>query len=172
MECVPFIGTHIEHFLCSAKAEEWITAEWELEFLLKSYPEGCFAFLDAGQPTGFITAIKYANSAWIGNLLVLPDFRRRGLGRALMEQVLSRLETSGIETVWLTASADGAHLYRTLGFTRIDRVQRWRGVGVGTVNSIRPVSPAAAVLYRQPGVGRLPAGNLRCIACYRQHRNG
>ena len=153
MELVPFRHAYIDAFLRSAVAEGWITDEWELDFLLKSYPEGCFVVLDAGQPTGFITAIKYAQSAWIGNLLVLPAFRRRGLGMALMEQVLRRLETSGTETVWLTASADGAGLYRTLGFSRIDRVLRWRGVGVGTVNSIRPVSSAAAVCIDSLGWG-------------------
>ncbi len=129
MEIVPFNYTHFDCFLSSAKGEGWITAARELDFLLRNYPEGCLAVLDAGQPTAFITAIRYLNSAWIGNLLVLPAYRQRGLGRSLMERVLRHLELSGCETVWLTASAAGAHLYRSLGFRQIDSIRRWRGLG-------------------------------------------
>jgi len=127
MELVPFKRAHIESFLLGAVAEGWVSDQQEMEFLLNTYPAGCLVNLDDGEPTAFITAIKYERSAWIGNLLVLPGFRQRGLGRALMEKVLHCLEFSGAETVWLTASADGAHLYKTLGFMQIDRVQRWRG---------------------------------------------
>ncbi|HXC93821.1 MAG TPA: GNAT family N-acetyltransferase [Geobacteraceae bacterium] len=129
MELIPFNRSHFESFLCAAKAEGWITDQREIEFLLAAYPEGCLVFLDVSQPVGFITAILYAKSAWIGNLLVLPEYRGRGGGRLLMQRVLDCLDLSGCETVWLTASADGAHLYRALGFKQIDRVQRWKGFG-------------------------------------------
>jgi len=153
MECVPFRHAYIDAFLYSAAAEGWITDQVELDFLLAACPEGCLVSLCAGKPAAFITALRYERSAWIGNLLVLPAFRQRGLGRRLMEQVLSWLESSGAETVWLTASADGAHLYRTLGFMQLDRVQRWRGVGQGALPGIKPVSPAAAVCIDSLGWG-------------------
>ena len=153
MDFVPFRHAYIDAFLRSAAAEGWITAQAELEFLLKACPDGCLVQLSEGMPVAFITALRYEHSAWIGNLLVMPGFRRQGLGRALMEEVLRRLEASGTETVWLTASADGAGLYRSLGFLQIDRVQRWRGVGVGTAITTRPVSPAAAVCIDSLGWG-------------------
>lgn len=129
MEIAPFSCAHIESFLSSARQEEWITGRREIEFLLSSYPEGCLVVLDAGQPTAFVTTIRYGKSAWIGNLLVLPERRGRGIGRSLMEKVLAGLDGAACETVWLTASAAGAPLYRTLGFAQIDRVQRWQGSG-------------------------------------------
>ena len=153
MELVPFKRAYIDAFLGSAAAEGWITTQAELEFLLSACPDCCLVCLFEGKPAAFITALRYERSAWIGNLLVLPAFRGRGLGRGLMEQVLRRLETSGAETVWLTASAAGAHLYRTLGFTRIDRVQRWRGSGRGTIASIKAVSPATAAFIDSLGWG-------------------
>lgn len=128
MEIVPFNNSHIASFLNSARLERWITDLQELEFLLNTYANGCLAVLCKGQLAGFITAIRYVRSAWIGNLLVLPEYRNKGLGRALIEKVLQSLDNSGCETVWLTASADGIHLYETLGFMQIDTVQRWRGV--------------------------------------------
>ena len=127
METLPFNRFHCESFLRGAEAEGWITDRREIDFLLAAYPEGCLVSLDNDRPAGFITAIRYAKSAWIGNLLVLPEYRCRGIGRGLMQKVLQSLDRSGCETVWLTASADGAHLYGTLGFMQIDTVQRWKG---------------------------------------------
>lgn len=127
LEFVPFVTAYIDHFLCIAKAEGWLSTKREMEFLLNSYPQGCYAVLDSGQPVAFITSIRYARSAWIGNLLVLTAYRKAGIGRALMQKTLNHLDHSGCRTVWLTASADGAHLYRTLGFNQVDRVQRWQG---------------------------------------------
>lgn len=143
MEYAPFSLTYLDCFLRSAQAERWITDQWEMEFLHRSYPAGCLVCLAEGRPVAFITALRYARSAWIGNLLVLPDFRQRGIGRGLMQKVLHCLDLSGCETVWLTASADGSHLYRTLGFKAIDRVQRWRGAGVAAFRSATPGYTAA-----------------------------
>jgi GNAT superfamily N-acetyltransferase len=138
METVSFDRTHIECFLSCAKAEGWITDQQEIEFLLHAYPEGCLVCLDHDRPAGFITAIRYLKSAWVGNLLVLPEYRCRGIGRALMQKVLQVLDSRGCETVWLTASADGAPLYGTLGFKQIDTVQRWRGSGTTALQGTRP----------------------------------
>lgn len=153
MEIVPFSTAHVDSFLSSAKEEGWITGERELAFLIRSYPDGCLVVFDAGQPTAFITAIRYADSAWIGNLLVLPEYRKRGIGRSLLEKVLASLDCSGCETVWLTASAAGAHLYRTLGFVPLDRVQRWKGFGSAATCGAKPASTAAAAIIDHLGWG-------------------
>lgn len=153
MEIASFDSSHSWSFLNSAKAEGWITDLREIEFLLAACPEGCLVSLDNGRPAGFITAIRYAKSAWIGNLLVLPEYRRLGVGRTLMQQVLDHLDRSGCETIWLTASADGAHLYRTLGFGQIDRVQRWRGFGAVPVHGTRCAYSTAVAIVDGMGWG-------------------
>lgn len=141
MKMVPFRTPYIEGFLTAARNERWITGRGEMEFLLKTYPEGCFVSEIEGRAAGFITATRYSRSAWIGNLLVLPEQRQKGVGRALMRRVLSSLDLIGCHTVWLTASSDGAHLYRTLGFSQIDRVQRWRGRVGGLLQKVRTTCP-------------------------------
>ena len=128
MQLVPFDREHLHSFFRQAAAEQWITSRGELDFLTASYPSGCLTALAGEDPAAFITAMRYHRSGWIGNLLVLPDYRRQGLARRLMTMVISTLEADGCETVWLTASAEGAPLYRTLGFREIDRISRWRGV--------------------------------------------
>jgi GNAT superfamily N-acetyltransferase len=153
METASFDRTHIESFLCSAKAEGWITDQLEIEFLLHAYPEGCLVCLDNDRPAGFITAIRYLKSAWVGNLLVLPEYRCRGIGRALMQKVLQVLDSGACETVWLTASADGAPLYGTLGFKQIDTVQRWRGSGTPTLQGTKPEYTSAVATMDCMGWG-------------------
>jgi len=125
----PFLDTDIAPFLALAKDEGWICDRWEFEFLLESFPEGCFVCREKGITLGYITSVRYGRSGWIGNLLVRPEARRRGVGRGLMESTVSALLKSGVETVWLTASAKGAGLYRKLGFIPIDGINRWTGRG-------------------------------------------
>jgi len=153
METASFDSSHSGSFLGSAKAEGWITDHREIEFLLAACPEGCLVSLDNGRPAGFITAMRYTKSAWIGNLLVLPEYRRLGMGRALMQQVLDHLDSAGCETIWLTASADGAHLYRTLGFRQIDRVRRWRGFGTAPGRGMNSFYSAAVATVDCMGWG-------------------
>jgi len=155
--CAPFLGADIASFLTLAEEEGWICDRWECEFLLRSFPQGCFVRREDGNTRGYITSIRYGRSGWIGNLLVHPDVRRRGAGRELMERAVSALLNSGVETVWLTASEEGAGLYRKLGFMPIDSVQRWSGKGA--VN--RALKPAALDIDLLRAVDRVGWGDRR-----------
>jgi GNAT superfamily N-acetyltransferase len=50
------------------------------------------------------------------NVYTLPEYRRRGLARRLMETLIGWCELQGFSIITLNASADGRHLYETLGF--------------------------------------------------------
>jgi GNAT superfamily N-acetyltransferase len=50
------------------------------------------------------------------NVYTHPDFRKKGLARALMETALSWCRENGIRCVILHASADGRPLYESQGF--------------------------------------------------------
>jgi GNAT superfamily N-acetyltransferase len=54
--------------------------------------------------------------ATILNVYVYPEYRRRGIARQLMEQILSWCRADGLARVTLHASDQGRHLYETLGF--------------------------------------------------------
>ena len=54
---------------------------------------------------------------YIMNLVVQPAFRRQGIGRALMEQVLNVLDAENVPIATLHATSDGRPLYERLGFT-------------------------------------------------------
>lgn len=126
-----FTQGDIPFFLDLAASEGWISSEWELEFLLGSFPEGCFSCVNGARPVAFVTSIKYDKSGWIGNLIVAETLRGREIGSGLMRKAMEALLKAGAETVWLTASDSGKPIYERLGFAEIDAVKRWKGRGRG-----------------------------------------
>lgn len=54
--------------------------------------------------------------AWIQNVYVRPEFRRRGIARELARTVIDWCRTQGFDAVHLHASAEGRPLYEQLGF--------------------------------------------------------
>lgn len=75
---------------------------------------------------GFCICQIIADEATLFNVAIDPDFRRQGLGRALLSHLIEKLEQKGgpmpISTLWLEvrASNKGAiTLYDSLGFNEI-----------------------------------------------------
>jgi GNAT superfamily N-acetyltransferase len=80
-------------------------------------PASCFVAEHNGNRAGTAVVMIYgAEVAWIGMILVHPDFRRRGIGRFLMEHCLGHLRERGVRCVKLDASPFGKPLYEQLGF--------------------------------------------------------
>lgn len=143
MTITPFHSNDIDRFLDLALAEEWVTGEGELEFLLAASPGGCFCMRDTnGTAAGFVTSLQHDRSGWIGNLIVSPDVRGRGRGEALFGAAMAALRSGGSETVWLTASEMGGPLYEKHGFRSMDRIVRWSGQARGGSPDTEPVSSA------------------------------
>jgi GNAT superfamily N-acetyltransferase len=57
-----------------------------------------------------------ARRAWILNIYVEPAFRRRGLAKAVMNELIDWCRTNGFQSVALHASEEGRSLYEKLGF--------------------------------------------------------
>jgi Predicted acetyltransferase len=53
---------------------------------------------------------------WIGTIFIAPDRRGQGLGRAITQAIIDRLESAGVRTLLLVATADGRRLYEKMGF--------------------------------------------------------
>ena len=60
---------------------------------------------------------RRAPEAMVFNVMTLPAWRRRGVGRAVMEAVIADGRALGCRRLVLRASDDGSHLYAALGFT-------------------------------------------------------
>ncbi len=72
-----------------------------------------------GNIVGWITVLRYDGWSYIADLLVAPDFRRRGIASLLIAQVIETAQAEGRAAVRLhvAASNTGARrLYTQAGF--------------------------------------------------------
>lgn len=77
----------------------------------------CFALRDGSRQVGFARVISdCATIAYLGDVFVLPEYRGRGLGKWLVECVMSHPELQGMRR-WMLGTRDAHELYRRFGFT-------------------------------------------------------
>ncbi|MBG87681.1 MAG: hypothetical protein CMO80_12370 [Verrucomicrobiales bacterium] len=89
-------------------------------------PSGCFVAEWDGKVVGTITTTSYGTDlAWIGMMLVDPDYRRRGIATALMEHAMRYLENEGVKCIKLDATPEGRLVYERLGFADEWELHRW-----------------------------------------------
>jgi len=75
-------------------------------------------------PLGFVLVQTVLDEAEINTIVVGPQARRRGVGQALMENVLLYLQKQGVNRLLLEVACDNEAaiaLYRKLGFAEIGR---------------------------------------------------
>jgi GNAT superfamily N-acetyltransferase len=90
-------------------------ADWDR--FLKLSPEGCFVAVRGDVIAGTVTTICYGREvAWIGMLLVHPEFRGGGIGKALLTRAVGHLQNEKIGSIKLDATPAGEGLYRKMGF--------------------------------------------------------
>lgn len=77
------------------------------------------------QQIGFARVVTdYATFAWLGDVFVLEGHRGHGLGKWLMEVILSHPRLQGFRR-WTLATKDAHELYRVFGFRELKRPERW-----------------------------------------------
>lgn len=115
-------------------AQGWNQTAADWQRLMSLEPSGCFAARAGHRLIGTVTTTTYGRSlAWIGMMIVHPDFRRKGIGVALMRRALDSLQRLGVPSLKLDATPAGRPLYESLGFVAETEIERWQGVAsVGT----------------------------------------
>jgi ribosomal protein S18 acetylase RimI-like enzyme len=100
-------------------------ADWR-RFLAMA-PDGCFLAEWNGAPAGTATTTVYGPElAWIGMVLVHPEFRRRGIGTALLQRCMDYLLARGVRCIKLDATPAGKPVYVALGFKDEWALTRWQ----------------------------------------------
>ncbi|MDE0108507.1 MAG: GNAT family N-acetyltransferase [Bryobacterales bacterium] len=135
-------------------AAGWNQTPGDWQRLLRLEPEGCFVAERDGLVVGSTTVVRYGSEmAWLGMVLVLPEYRRQGIARALVRHALDWLDRRGTNTCGLDATSMGIQLYEQVGFTSTGPIERWERPPEGNLisdaqTSDRCVGTLSAALER------------------------
>jgi hypothetical protein len=105
----------------------WNQLEADWRRLIDMDSDGDFVAELDGTPVGTVTTCRFGPVAWVAMMMVDQRFRSRGVGRALMVQALSTLDSQGVLSVRLDATPMGRPLYESLGFTLETTFTRFQG---------------------------------------------
>ncbi len=126
------------------QAEGWRSeTRLSLEDFLAHEPNGCFVAESDGHPAGMVIATSYRQNGFIGELIVLPEWRGRGLGRALFAHAVQYLQNEGVTSIYLDGDDPGIPIYEKAGFRKVCLSRRFNGQVAGS-DSLR-VHPATTI---------------------------
>ncbi len=117
----------------------WGNTRADVERILSYEHRGCFVASIDGEDVGMVATTSYGHAAWIGNLIVAPEARGRGIGTALMRRAMTHLVESDASSVRLDAVPKAIPLYRRLGFKA--EYDSLRFMGAATKRSYTGVEP-------------------------------
>jgi ribosomal protein S18 acetylase RimI-like enzyme len=125
---------------CTAN-EGWVSetlASFEAFYLHD--PNGCLLAEYSGCPIGVCIATPYGRSGFIGELIVHPEARRKGVGAALLNRAVEYLRQHRVETVYLDGVVQAVPLYERNGFRKVCRSLRFSGTLEGRMHpDVRPM---------------------------------
>jgi GNAT superfamily N-acetyltransferase len=96
--------------------------DWHLELPeLFSFHFGQSYFYPAaaevdGRIVGCGIGIIHGEVSWLGTIIVLPEYRRQGIGQTITANLIAYCRSKGCMTQLLTASKMGEPVYKNLGF--------------------------------------------------------
>jgi GNAT superfamily N-acetyltransferase len=101
------------------------------------------------------TGVATANGpvGWLGGIVVVQSWRRRGFGRALTLALIAGLRAAGCRTISLEATDEGRPMYEAMGFRLATRYHQLQGAH----------SPAAPLLPRGATARPLEPADLPSI---------
>jgi RimJ/RimL family protein N-acetyltransferase len=129
-------------------AEDW-------HRIIQLSASGCRCIEEGGKIVATATLLSYATSlAWIGMVLTHHDYRRQGLAKQIMEDVIAIAQRRGVRTLKLDATDEGRPLYESLGFVFEKRVERW----------VRDIKSASSITV--PDAHNIAAANRFDATCF------
>lgn len=98
-------------------AAGWPVQDWALRAVLAAPHTQCLVGVDrAGHVLGVGSGISYGSFGFVGNMIVDPSLRRRGVGAAILLAVMDFLAQQGCSRLELFATDEGRPLYARYGF--------------------------------------------------------
>lgn len=123
--------------LCHIDAIEEIEKQcfsvpWTREMLIKQLSDDMHIFLaalnDSGEAVGYVGLMYVLDEGYISNVAVSPEWRRRGIGDMLIEELLRMARAKKLSFVTLEvreSNLTAQALYRKHGFTEVGRRKKY-----------------------------------------------
>lgn len=81
----------------------------------------CFGAYSDEKQVGFARVVSdFAVFAWVMDLFVVEDFRSKGIGKLIMQEIMNHPELQGLQR-WGLGTRDAHTLYKQFGFTSLAR---------------------------------------------------
>ena len=112
---------------CTA-AEGWSSEiRREFEGFFAHDPQGCLIAEAGDEPIGIGVATSYGATGFVGELIVLPGWRGRGVGHRLLDHAVGYLRARGAHSIYLDGVQAAVSLYQRAGFRKVCRSLRFIG---------------------------------------------
>jgi len=99
--------------------KDWGDIILDIGFYLKSTFCNPFKATIDNKIVGTGTLITYGNTCWIAHIIVGSDYRNKGIGSQIVNEILKKIEKDSIETCSLIATDLGKPVYLKAGFRTV-----------------------------------------------------
>jgi ribosomal protein S18 acetylase RimI-like enzyme len=140
----PMLPSDLDFAASLTAAEGWDSETLpELESLHAYQPSTCFIAEMDSRRVGTCIAVPYRGFGFVGELIVIPEARLGGIGRALLETACRSLQDRRIRSIFLDGVLNAVPLYERLGFRKVCRSWRFAGnLPASSSPQVRPMLPA------------------------------
>jgi GNAT superfamily N-acetyltransferase len=113
----------VHNFLCN---EAYWCKGIPLEILQRSIDNSLnFILLHGENQIGYARVVSdYATVAYLGDVFVVPKFRRQGLSKWLIREIMNHPDLQGLRR-WILLTRDAHELYQQFGWNGIAFPERW-----------------------------------------------
>ena len=85
----------------------------------------CFGVFDGERQVAFARVVSdKATFAYVGDVFVVEEYRGRGIGKMLMQEIVEHPELQGLRR-WILATRDAHGLYEQFEFAPLRHPERW-----------------------------------------------
>jgi len=129
---------------------------------------GGFAGRQGGQLVATGTLVEHGRGGWVGMILVDEQYRRRGLGTAMLDRTIAAADDAGLSWIGLNATTMGRPLYLKRGFADVGHKDRWqltKPAGQLQTRGMRKLELCDAIQqldFRATGIDRMSMLKLMC----------
>lgn len=104
----------------------------------------CIGAFAGDRVAGCANGLLNGKAGWLGNIIVRPEWRGRGLGTALTRELMGFFKSQGCTSQLLVATELGEPIYNRLGFTVSSRYVFLRNEQTAHLKAVRGVRPLEA----------------------------